>query len=903
MRTSRQSAWIAGIAYIALGVVPAFAQKTRTITGLVTDAKGAEIEWGSVIVLGGAGGTITTETGKFWLEVPRNADVSLCISSQRFLSQRVEVRKDTNEVSVMLHGRVNPPKGANPIHCNGGSREWPEPPPRTIRGRVTDSRTKGPLALAGVIAGSDGSDDQTDREGRFEFEEISGEVVLRFFRPGYLPREVRIGAQQIDVAVELVRRDYADSAYHYVTGKLVDAVTGKGINGYVSMAGMQRNAYGEEEGVSADVDGNFALVLPKSGAKVRASSLNYEDAEVFVAGDMSNVVIKAAPRRTQAAPAAVRPSATQPSPVQTSPAPRPAAAAAAQQANPATDAARAPAAPAPAAKPPTAEELLGQGWAAILVAADWKKAATLLSAAVQQAPGFESIEVQLADAKLESGDVDGAAAIYGKKAGNRESRGDVRGSVGMCRVFLAKGQLAEAMAACQNAMVHGEVVEARKLMGDVRARSGDLAGAIEHYQKAISLLPRYAPAYEGLHAVYTRQRDSARAAAALAKSRELTPGRDDAERAKKRREKLISSYVAEVAGELEGRWALQELNFSFAATDLLSSTTAKQKAEQAALVKERKQYLASRYQLAVDLDLENAEAYFRLAVATREADPGRSAGALQRAMELEPKNVSLRIWQASELQKRGDLTGEMNALQEAVRLVPQSVDAHLALARAYEARKDMASAVRSYRAAVQAEPKNVSARHNLALALRKNRDFAGALVEYREAARLEPNRAHARYLYAQELERAGDSAGALAEYWAGFRAEPKNAMAQGELTRALQKRGDTEGAIRVYREVAAADPKNGRPHQELAELLKKKGDHAGSLAEWRIAASLLPEDYMVHISLGWALLQAGDNQGALQALKKAVLIAPEVSFARDQYNQQAVRMGLAPLKPRALPAP
>jgi TonB-linked SusC/RagA family outer membrane protein len=77
-----------------------FAQNSRTLTGKVTDEKGAGIANASVLVKGSTIGTTTGNDGAFSLKVPESAKV-LVVSSVNFGQQEVSIGK-TNNINISL---------------------------------------------------------------------------------------------------------------------------------------------------------------------------------------------------------------------------------------------------------------------------------------------------------------------------------------------------------------------------------------------------------------------------------------------------------------------------------------------------------------------------------------------------------------------------------------------------------------------------------------------------------------------------------------------------------------------------------------------------------------------------------------------------------------------------------
>src|SRR6185437_1479186 len=83
----------------------AFSQ-TKTVSGTVTDDKGAPIQGATITVKGTRAGTSTAVDGKFTLSVPSNA-TTLVVTSVGFSSQEVAIANQTSFSVTLTASQAN----------------------------------------------------------------------------------------------------------------------------------------------------------------------------------------------------------------------------------------------------------------------------------------------------------------------------------------------------------------------------------------------------------------------------------------------------------------------------------------------------------------------------------------------------------------------------------------------------------------------------------------------------------------------------------------------------------------------------------------------------------------------------------------------------------------------------
>ena len=112
---------------------------------------------------------------------------------------------------------------------------------------------------------------------------------------------------------------------------------------------------------------------------------------------------------------------------------------------------------------------------------------------------------------------------------------------------------------------------------------------------------------------------------------------------------------------------------------------------------------------------EIAELEAEVKLLAKDVDGARAA--LERAVELEPRNVSAQLALASLARRSGDAEGVLGVLERAANAVPESSDLQYRLASAYEREKRRPEAIASYEKAISLNPDLAKAKNNLAYLL------------------------------------------------------------------------------------------------------------------------------------------------------------------------------------------
>ncbi|MEM5384677.1 tetratricopeptide repeat protein [Paraburkholderia phymatum] len=223
----------------------------------------------------------------------------------------------------------------------------------------------------------------------------------------------------------------------------------------------------------------------------------------------------------------------------------------------------------------------------------------------------------------------------------------------------------------------------------------------------------------------------------------------------------------------------------------------------------------ARYQEAVSLKADYAEAHNNLGNALREAKRAHEAmQSCARAIELKPDYAHAYNNLGNALQDLGELEAASKSYGKAIALAPDFARAHSNLGNVRLAQQQTDAAIDSYRRAVQLQPDLRAARQGLSAALRAKGDLAGAL--------------------------------ALADPM-----PPREELDQHmALARQLRAQRQFSVASAIYQKVLAVDPDNAHAHCELADVCGCLGAYDDAVSHARRAIELAPRDVAAYNILG-----------------------------------------------------
>jgi tetratricopeptide (TPR) repeat protein len=382
-----------------------------------------------------------------------------------------------------------------------------------------------------------------------------------------------------------------------------------------------------------------------------------------------------------------------------------------------------------------------------------EEAARYLTAALALRSDSPGVFLNLGNALMDKGDVEGAVRCY--QAALRIDPNYAAARVSLGNALKDKGDMEGAVREYRLALdLDPKLARAHAAWGIVLQAKGDVEGAVHKYRLALDLDPKLAPAHAAWGTVLQAKGDV---------------------------EGAIREY--RLALDLDPKLAPAHLNLGSALQD---------KGDAEGAVRE--------YRLALDLDPKLAGAHNNLGVAL--SAKGDAEGAVREfrlAIGLDPKLASAHNNLGLALRARGDVEGAVREYRLALDLDPKFARAHNNLGNALKDQGDVEGAIREFRQALDLDPKLAPAHYNLGDALWMKGDVDGAVREYRQALDLDPKFAPAHYDLGNALKVRGDVEGAIRCYQAALRIDPGLAQAHCNLGLLLKQQGQFAEAVRALK--------------------------------------------------------------------------------------------------------
>jgi Flp pilus assembly protein TadD len=273
------------------------------------------------------------------------------------------------------------------------------------------------------------------------------------------------------------------------------------------------------------------------------------------------------------------------------------------------------------------------------------------------------------------------------------------------------------------------------------------------------------------------------------------------------------------------------------------------------------------------------------AVAAIKAGDFRSAkGALDKALEKNPKNGAALYYLGVTLEKQGDKAGAEQKYKQAIEVAPDISQAVASLAAIYYDRQQYDEAVAVLHKGLAKRPDDPDLHANMGFALMGKGDKMGAVAEFERAVKAGGG-ADVRLAYGQLLLETGNKDKAASEF--------RGALGVAGGDRALLATiGDGLGRAGSYAECVAAFDK-AIAAGDKAELHVNRGlcrhslkDEPGAKSDFEAAIKIDPAFAPAHYYLGVSLIASGNNAAAAKEFDAAAAAAarnPDLAKkARDQ---------------------
>lgn len=247
--------------------------------------------------------------------------------------------------------------------------------------------------------------------------------------------------------------------------------------------------------------------------------------------------------------------------------------------------------------------------------------------------------------------------------------------------------------------------------------------------------------------------------------------------------------------------------------------------------------------------------------------PQEALAAMDKAIQIEPDYVPLRLLHAEALLAQGNADASKAEYQRVIAKNASSAAAHLGLGRAFAATGEYGSAVREYEAACSLFPPYAAAHYAAAQAYRR-------LGDARNADRQ------------QQLYSMSNQLAPPADDWRLDRMMELNAGAEQYLQRslALAAAGRIEEAVQADLDALKIDPSLVLAHVNLISLDAQLGRPDEAEQHFRSAVGLAPNRADAYYNYGVLLVRLDRHKEALEAFRRAVELDPSHADAQVNYG-------------------
>ncbi len=282
-----------------------------------------------------------------------------------------------------------------------------------------------------------------------------------------------------------------------------------------------------------------------------------------------------------------------------------------------------------------------------------------------------------------------------------------------------------------------------------------------------------------------------------------------------------------------------------------------------------------------------------LALAARDLQAAKDY--FQQLIQLQPKNVFLRIELAQALAQNGNIEQAIAQFRDTLKRTRNSATKADLLKEIgtllAQQDKDM-EAVATYRKAMRLTASGHWLRKELTQRIitiyRQNEDLRGLIAYYEKTWKRRGYFEH--QTLGQLYDETGDEDKALRAYRAALSSAPHEVETRSRLILLLERSGQDAEVLAEYRKLVAIAPGNPRYQLELAKRLFRGGRRAEAFKVLKRCGRRFPGDSSVHSALADLYARWGDQKRAMQSAQVLVRIEPRepshlINLGEQQYLQ------------------
>ena len=319
-------------------------------------------------------------------------------------------------------------------------------------------------------------------------------------------------------------------------------------------------------------------------------------------------------------------------------------------------------------------------------------------------------------------------------------------------------------------------------LGHAFLRKGQVDEALEQFQKALGIYPRYVEARSNLGAALFQKGRVDEAVAQFKRTLEINPKYAQA------------NYNLGLALFQKGRMEDAIAQFKKAVKINPYYPEAHNNLGHALLQKGQLDEALDQFENALEINPHYVDAYSNLGTTLfQKGQVDDAIAQYRKALRINPNYVNAHYNLGNALFQKGQLDEAIAQFQNVVEMSPNYVDAHYNLGNALYKRGQSDEAIGQFQKALSINPNYVDARSNLGVVLSQKGQLNEAVAQFQKAVEINPNSYKIRYNLGQALFENGQLDKAITQFQEVLRLKPDLTTAQENLAKAQALAGQREG--------------------------------------------------------------------------------------------------------------
>ena len=449
-----------------------------------------------------------------------------------------------------------------------------------------------------------------------------------------------------------------------------------------------------------------------------------------------------------------------------------------------------------------------------------------------------------------------------------------------------------------NALLHN-------ITGACYAGLGQLASAINSYDKAIAIKPDYAKAHYNLGGAYHELRQYKDSVKSYESSLAIDPDYSEAHnnlgnvlRESGQLNEAISSYEQALIIKpdyVEAHCGLgitfQELGQWMAMIGHLKQAVSIQPNLAEAHnrigsgLEELRQLgeAVKSYQKAVEINPDFSEAHNNLGNAFKSLGQlDEAVKSYQKALEINPDYPALHNNLGNAFYELKQLNDSVKSFENALTYNPDYIDSLNNLGIVFNELGQFDKAIKSYEKAITIKPDYADAYNNLGNVFKDFNQLDNAVKSYKKAIKINPNLSEAFNNLGNVLKDLNQLDDAVKSFEKALEINPNFAEAHNNFGNVLTGLGQLNDAVKSFEKAIAIDPEFSEAYNNLGNVLKDLGKLNDAVRSYEKAIELNPSFAEAHNNFGSAFKDLNQLEDALKSFEKAVEINP--NFAEAYHN-------------------